>query len=71
MVPKRGGLFEANVPGTLPDAWLVQGKDTANGFAGYVSSLPQDIVHKPTRTRVSRGSHSRTWEPKKPPTIWR
>lgn len=71
MMPKGGGVYEAYVPGSLPDAWLVEVKDIADGFAGYVSSLPQDITHKLTKTRISRGSHSRNWEPKKPPAAWR
>ncbi len=61
----RNGTYEASVPGKLPDAWLVEVKDAANGFVGYVSSLPQDITGKPTRERSSRGWKSRNWEPKK------
>jgi hypothetical protein len=65
MTQKGGGLFEGFVSGKLPDAWLVEVKDIAGGFAGYVSSLPQDITHKPTAERQSRGSRSRHWEPKR------
>ncbi len=64
MRPKEGGLYEGYVEGKLPDAWLVEVKDSANGFAGYVSSLPQDITHKATQERLSRGSRSRHWMPK-------
>jgi hypothetical protein len=53
------------VAGKLPDAWLVEVKDISGGYAAYLSSLPQDITHKPTKERVSRGSRSRLWEPKK------
>ena len=52
------------VTGKLPDAWMVEVKDSANGFTGYISSLPQDITHKQTKNRYSRGWRSRHWEPK-------
>jgi hypothetical protein len=61
---QEGEIFETFVSGKLPDAWLVEVKDTANGFVGYVSSLPQDITGKPTDVRYSRGWRSRHWEPK-------
>ena len=66
---KNGDLYEAFLPGKLPDAWLVEVKDLARGAAGYVSSAPQDITHKETKERVSRGSRSRNWEPKLRPKI--
>ena len=62
---KKGDVYEAFVSGILPDAWLVEVKDTADGFSGYISSLPQDITHKPTKERVSRGWRSRNWALKK------
>ena len=61
---KTGDVYEAFLPGKLPDAWLVEVKDLARGAAGYVSSPPQDITHKETKERVSRGWRSRNWEPK-------
>jgi hypothetical protein len=63
---KENGIREGLVTGRLPDAWLVEVKDIANGLAGYLSSLPQDISHRPTKERVSRGSRPKNWEPKKP-----
>lgn len=57
---KRGDVYETEVEGTLPDAWLVEVNDTAKGFSGYVSSLPQDITHKETKRR-SGGGMSRNW----------
>jgi hypothetical protein len=57
-------FYETFVSGKLPDAWFVEVKDTANGFTGYVSSLPQNITNKPTKERYSRGWKSRHWEPK-------
>ncbi len=65
MVKKEDGFYEGYVKGKLPDAWLVELKDTAQGFPGYLSSLPQDITGKQTATRNSRGSRSRLWQPKK------
>lgn len=61
---KKGDLYEAFISGKLPDAWMVEVKDTAQGFRGYVSSLPQDITHKPTKERISHGWRSRNWAPK-------
>jgi hypothetical protein len=61
---KAGQLYEAFLPGKLPDAWLVEVKDLARGVVGYVSSAPQDITGKETKERVSRGWRSRNWEPK-------
>ncbi len=61
---KKGEFYEAFVSGKLPDAWLVEVKDIAFGYSGYVSSLPQNITKKPTKERYSRGWKSRHWEPK-------
>ncbi len=63
MVKKDDDIYEGYVKGKLPDAWLVEVKDTAKGFPGYLTSLPQDITGKKTATRTSRGSRSRHWEP--------
>jgi pimeloyl-ACP methyl ester carboxylesterase len=64
---KAGDIYEAFLPGKLPDAWFVEVKDIAQGVAGYVSSPPQDITHEETKERVSRGWRSRNWEPKPRP----
>jgi pimeloyl-ACP methyl ester carboxylesterase len=61
---KAGEAYEGFLPGKLPDAWYVEVKDLAQGAAGYVSSPPQDMTHKETKERVSRGSRPRAWEPK-------
>ncbi len=65
MIDTGGGIYEGYVSGKLPDAWLVEVKDTALGAAGYLSSVPQDITGLPAATRTSRGSRSRLWEPKR------
>ncbi|HOW74156.1 MAG TPA: hypothetical protein PKY77_26425 [Phycisphaerae bacterium] len=63
MVPHKDGQWAGYVTGRLPDAWMVEVKDIANGFPGYVCSLPQDITHLPRERRTSRGSRSRNWAP--------
>ncbi len=65
MIPAEDGFYQGYVKGRLPDAWLVEVKDTAGGFPGYITSLPRDITGLETKTRVSRGSRSRRWEPVK------
>ena len=65
MVRRSADVYEGYVRGKLPDAWLVEVKDTSRGFPGYLSSLPQDITGKKTETKRSRGSRSRHWAPKK------
>jgi hypothetical protein len=64
---KKDEVWETFVEGKLPDAWLVEVKDIAQGFPGYVSSLPQDITHKP-RKRRSGGGMSRNWALKSQPS---
>ena len=41
---KQSSLFEGFVSGEIPDIWFVEVQDTAQGFRGYVSSLPQDLT---------------------------
>jgi hypothetical protein len=60
---RQGNLYEGYVGGALPDAWLVEVKDTALGFPGYVSSLPKNLTGKPAEER--NGSRPRNWELKK------
>jgi len=62
---KKGDLYEGYLHGKTPDAWLVEVQDTANGHRGYVSSLPQDITHKPVARRAGRGL-PRLWKEKAP-----
>jgi hypothetical protein len=52
MQNKEGTLFEGYAEGKLPDAWLVKIKDIANGIAGYISTVPQDITRKETKERM-------------------
>jgi hypothetical protein len=43
---------------------MVEVKDIAQGFPGYICSLPQDITHLPRERRESHGSRSRNWAPR-------
>jgi hypothetical protein len=65
MKQKEGNVYECHVNGILPDAWLVEVKDTAHGYQGYLSSLPMDITHKATKERTHAGPGGRNWRPKK------
>jgi len=58
------GIWEGYVKGKLPDAYMIEVKDTAMGYPGYVSTLLQDITHKEVKRRHSRGSRSRNWAEK-------
>ncbi len=64
MIPMGDGYWAGYVKGKLPDAWMVEVKDIADGFPGYICSLPQDITHLPRERKTSRGSRSRNWAPK-------
>ncbi|HJN14629.1 MAG TPA: hypothetical protein QGH10_04020, partial [Armatimonadota bacterium] len=64
-VKESDGVYEGYNDGKTPDAWLVEVKDVAMGFTGYLSSLPQKVSDKETAVRKSRGSRSRHWEPNK------
>lgn len=65
MRPSEQG-YEGFLEGVTPDAWMVEVKDISLGSPGYVSSLPQDITHKPTKRRYSQGSVPRLWKLKPP-----
>jgi hypothetical protein len=65
MESEEGNYFRCEVEGKLPDSWLVEVKDIASGFPGYISSLPQDITHLPTEERTHQGPGGRDWKPKK------
>ncbi len=62
----ENGVCEAYTDGKIPDAWLVEVRDTAMGYVGYVSSTPQKVTDAPTAVRPTRGWRSRNWEPNPP-----
>jgi hypothetical protein len=63
LMTKKGDRYEAVLMGKIPDAFLVEVGDIAQGVAGYVSSLPYKLTDAPVEERKSRGSFPRLWEP--------
>ena len=47
----RGDYYEASVPSDMPDAFMVEVADTAQGIPGYVTSLPQKLTDAPVEER--------------------
>jgi hypothetical protein len=56
-----GDYYEGFLPGKKPDAFMVEVGDTALGFPGYISSLPQKLTDTPVLERVSRGPFPKQW----------
>lgn len=48
---KNGDYYEASVPSDMPDAFMVEVADTAQGIPGYVTSLPQKLTDAPVEER--------------------
>jgi hypothetical protein len=63
LMRKAGDRYEAVLAGKVPDAFLVEVGDIAQGVPGYVSSVPQKLTDTPVNERVSRGSLPRLWSP--------
>jgi hypothetical protein len=63
LMREAGGRYEGVLPGKLPDAFFIEVGDIAQGFPGYVSSVPQKLTDAPVEERVSRGSYPRLWSP--------
>jgi len=64
MQKNRDNVYTGYLRGKTPDAWLVEVLDTAQGFRGYVSSLPQNITQKPVAVRSGGGGFPLTWKKK-------
>ncbi|MGD8240955.1 MAG: PhoPQ-activated protein PqaA family protein [Armatimonadota bacterium] len=62
MRPVGDGYYEVPLYGEIPDAFMVEVGDIAQGIPGYVSSLPQKLTEAPVVERKSRGSLPRLWE---------
>ena len=60
---KVGDHYEAVLGGKIPDAFMVEVGDIANGIPGYVSTVPHKLTDAPVIERKTRGSISRLWEP--------
>jgi hypothetical protein len=63
LMEENGDVYQATLGGKIPDAFLVEVGDIAQGIPGYVSSLPQKLTDAPVVERHSRGSRPRLWEP--------
>ncbi len=57
MAPE-GDYYETSVPGAMPDAYLIEVADTAQGVPGYVTSLPQKLTDAPV---AERNPHTAPW----------
>jgi hypothetical protein len=55
---KQGEYYETSVPGAMPDAYLIEAADTAQGIPGYVTSLPQKLTDAPV---AERNPHKAPW----------
>jgi dienelactone hydrolase len=51
LMENRGDYYEARVPGAMPDAFMIEVADTAQGIPGYVTSLPQKLTDAPVVER--------------------
>ena len=51
LMQPRGDAYETSVPGRTPDAFMIEVADTAMGFPGYVTSLPQKLTDAPVIER--------------------
>ncbi len=51
LMAKQGDFYEARVPGAMPDAYLIEVADTAQGIPGYVTGLPQKLTDAPVAER--------------------
>ncbi|MBN2021716.1 MAG: hypothetical protein JW809_02895 [Pirellulales bacterium] len=60
---KAGDHYELAVFGAAPDAFMVEVGDTAMGFPGYVSSLPQKLTDAPVVERAPSRGMPRHWRP--------
>ena len=54
LMENRGDYYEARVPGAMPDAFMIEVADTAQGIPGYVTSLPQKLTDAPVVERDPR-----------------
>jgi hypothetical protein len=63
LMHQAGDHYEGFLSGKIPDAFLIEVGDIAQGFPGYVSSAPQKLTAAPVKERTSRGSLPRLWSP--------
>ncbi len=63
LMHKTDDHYEATLYGKIPDAFMIEVGDIAQGIPGYVSSVPHKLTDAPVVERRSRGSLPRLWEP--------
>ncbi|WP_425399139.1 hypothetical protein [Aeoliella sp.] len=63
LMRKVGDHYEAGLRGKVPDAFMIEVGDIAQGIPGYVSSVPHKLTDAPVVQRKSRGSRPRLWSP--------
>ena len=56
---KVGDHYETSVPGSKPDAFMIEVADTAQGYPGYVTSLPQKLTDAPL---IDRKASEAGWQ---------
>lgn len=50
---KTGDYYETSVPGRKADAYMIEVADIAQGFPGYVTSLPVKLNDEPVQDRLA------------------
>ena len=63
MFDRGGGKYDTWWSGKPPDAWLVEVEDVANGYRGYITSLPVNHTGGESQTPPDRYGMPRLWEP--------
>ncbi|NLE39377.1 MAG: hypothetical protein GX621_15255, partial [Pirellulaceae bacterium] len=56
---KQGDYYETSVPGAMPDGYLIEVADIAQGVQGYITSLPRRISDAPVE---ERDPHNAPWQ---------
>jgi hypothetical protein len=64
LMRKQGDYYETSLHGKVPDAFMIEVGDIAQGIPGYVSSVPFKLTDAPVVERRSRGSFPRLWDPR-------
>jgi len=60
----RGDCYETSIHGKMPDAFLIEVSDIAQGISGYVSTVPYKLTDAPVVERDPKyGYLPRFWKP--------
>jgi hypothetical protein len=63
MKPVGDGYYEATLRGKLPDAFMIEVDDIAQGIPGHVSSVPHKLTDAVVKERIPPDWRSRNWKP--------